>query len=170
MKKLIAHTGSQGTGKSYATYNKVLEMKRRYPERSVYALADIEAFRRRELNERMTEESQALLFAKKIEMDLEAMAAHDIIVTDRTLVDIVAYTFVAGFHSLATGMLPYAEYHVQYYDEIIFKKIEFNPHWHNDGIREHKDKQFRQNVEDTLLSLYKQLLDPSVFPGAVYYV
>lgn len=166
---MIAYSGSHGTGKSDSAYRLVRELKRNYPTKAVIVLADLEAFCPYPINQGTSEEAQAWLFANQIRREMEALNSFDVVVTDRTLVDIVAYTFAAGFQSLATGQLAYAEQHVSFYSEINFKKICFNPYCHNDGIRDADDMEFRQRVEDIMLSFHEQLLDPSVFPGVVHY-
>jgi acyl-CoA thioesterase FadM len=100
---------------------------------------------------------------------MEAIHRFDITVTDRTIIDVIAYTRAMGFHSLAEGMLKYAEHHCQYYSSIHFKQIRFNQHCHPDGIRD-TDLEFRQEVENTMLEIYLLLETHGMLPGGIYRV
>ncbi len=85
------------------------------------------------------------------------MASFDIVVTDRTIVDVIAYTQVAGFHDLANNMIFFAESYISIYKQIFFRKISKNEFCHADGIRETKDRRFRREVEETMEALYAML-------------
>lgn len=167
---IIAFTATHGTGKTEAALNKGAELKRAYPEKSIHVLHDLEAFCPFEINSKMTEASQMWLFSQQIREELSSRAVFDMVVTDRTLVDIIAYTYVAGFVDLAGGMMAYARQHVKIYHKIYFKKIINNEHCFADGIREAENKLFRQDVENVLCELYQNLVVGGQIPGKLYYI
>ena len=157
MDKIIAFSGSHGTGKSYAAYNETINLKRQYPNKSVVAICDLDAFCPYPINKNSTEKTQMWMFSNRIQKELEAMRYFDIAVTDRTIVDIVAYTHVAGFFDMAKQMLALAKQHMRHYKKITFKQIKYNQYWHVDGIRETLDEQFRQDIEDVMLKFHKEI-------------
>lgn len=167
--KTIAFTGSHSTGKTYAATNEMLHLKFNNPGKSVHALCDLEVFCPYPINKDTTEKSQMWLFGNQIREELAASARFDIVVTDRTVVDVIAYTYAAEFWDLAQNMLCYAQHHIKLYETIRFKTIGSNDHLHPDGIRD-TDPVFRQTVEDLLSEFYTQLLDDNQIKGGFYYV
>jgi hypothetical protein len=97
------------------------------------------------------------LFANQLRAELFAMSRFDIVVLDRTIVDVIAYTYVAGFHAVAQGMLNLAAEHVCMYNAITLKHARYNSFSYADGIRETASASFRQRVEDVLVDLYSNL-------------
>ena len=140
-----------------------------HPDKSVCLLCDMEALCPFPINQESSEQAQSWMFSNQIQKELQAAERFDILVTDRTLVDIIAYTYVAGFESLAAGMLGYAEQYVKVYDEIYVKQLKFNSLLHEDGIRD-PDPDFRASVESVLKDLYAQLQDASAITGSLYFV
>jgi len=169
-KTMTAFTGAHGTGKTTAAYKHALTLKYCSPNNSVHALCDLEADCPFLINKDTSEEAQTWLFANQIKQELSAHARFDIVVTDRTVIDVVAYTYVAGFHSLAQAMLAYAEQHMFYYKKINFRKIADNEHCHPDGIRDASDRKYRQDVEDVMLDFYHRLEESGQFSFNIQYV
>lgn len=169
MKQIIAFSGSHGTGKTTAAYNHAQHLKFYNNNKSIHALCDLEAFCPWPFNKETTEQTQTWMFGNQIQQELMALNRFDVVVTDRTIIDVVAYTHVAGFVALAQGMLAYAEQHLVYYYEIRFKKIANNEHCYPDGIRETTDRKFRQDVENAMIDFYSRLKTDGVFPGHIYY-
>jgi hypothetical protein len=161
-RSVISYTGSHGTGKSTGAGRYYEFMKESKTNLAVSFSADIEAMCPYPINKQTTEQAQAWIFAAQLKHEFDAMSRFDVVITDRTIIDTIAYSLVAGFTSQAQAMLSYAEHHIQHYDLIIFKKIFLNPYLYPDGIRETEDLKFRQDVEDTLLSLYDQLIEAGV--------
>nr|WP_321399382.1 AAA family ATPase [uncultured Desulfobacter sp.] len=165
--KHISFSGTHGTGKSTAAAKEYIDQKIN-PEKSVCVLCDMEAMCPFQINEKTTEQAQDWLFANQILRETEARARFDIVITDRTIVDVVAYTYAAGFQELACRMLGFAEHHVQIYDEITIKQAKFNQHCHNDGIRS-TDLDFRMQVETILKDIYRQFQHAGAIRGSVFY-
>ena len=170
MKRVISYTGSHGTGKSTAASQTYHELKMSRPTASIRLFCDLEADCPFPINTHTTEEAQLWMFSNQIQAELFALSKFDILVTDRTVVDVIAYTYCAGFQDLAAAMLGLAEQHVGHYNEINFKQIKDNPFCFPDGIRETETVDFRIEVENILTEMYKQLESEGFITGSIYYV
>lgn len=157
MNKYIALSGSHGTGKTTAAFQEAAQQKILHPSNTIAVLCEQSSLSPYPINKEGTEDSQMWIFTRQIELELEYHSKFDIIVSDRTAVDAIAYTYVAGFHGLAAAMFSLVENHISIYQKIIFKKIAKNNFWYADGIRETTDSQYRQDIENKLLELYQQL-------------
>lgn len=170
MKKRYAYSGTHGVGKSTAAMENGPLLKFACPGKSVHILADQEALCPFAINKETTPEAQLWIFSNQIRQELILSSRFDILVLDRTIVDVIAYTQAAGFDSLAAGMMAVAENYVGVYNSILVKRIKNNPFCFNDGIREAADLEFRQRVEDILLALYARLeLGGYIAQGVVSY-
>jgi hypothetical protein len=169
VKIIRAFSGTHGTGKTTSAYHQANQEKMFNPGKSVHALCNLEAFSPWPINRDGSEQTQAWLFANQIKQEISAMRRFDVVVTDRTVVDVIAYTRCLGFHSQADGMMAYAEHHIQYYSSIHVKCIRYNKHHHPDGIRD-MDEAFRQDVENTLVDIYQYMQDQGMIPGGLYFV
>ena len=171
MPKTIAYSGAQGTGKTTAAHQQMVEFKRSHPGRtaSVVFLGECVEKCPAPINRDVSEETQAWLFHKQILSELEARSRFDVVVQDRTIIDVIAYTMVAGFVKLADDLTAYAKNYINYYDVVYVKTIEANHHCHPDGIRD-VDPKFRKDVQQAIFFLYDTLADPDTYPGAVYHV
>ena len=170
MNRIHAYTGSHGTGKSTAVADRTGTLKRLYPGKSIHPVMDQEAFCDLPINGETSPESQMWIFSRILNHEIYLLSRFDIIVTDRTVVDPAAYTFASGFESLAADMLAMATHHMHNYERITFRRIITNEFCHADGIRETKDKKFRQQVEDVLLDMYISLAEQgAIAPDALVY-
>ena len=171
MPKTIAYSGAQGTGKTTAAHQQVVDIKQSMTgdQLNVYFLGEFAEKCPFPINREATEETQSWLFHSQIKAELEARARFDIVVQDRTIIDVIAYTLVAGFTSLADAMTAYAAHHINYYDVVYVKTIEANQYCYPDGIRD-VDPSYRKDVQQAIFSLYDALADPDTYPGAVYHV
>ena len=163
----ISFSGTHGTGKSTAAAYEYRDYKIIHPDKSVCLLCDLEASCPFPINRETSEHAQSWLFANQIQQEIHAAKRFDAVITDRTIVDIVAYTYVAGFEALACAMLGYAEQHVRAYNTIVVKQIEFNSFCQADGIRD-TDQGFRAEVQVLLKDLYKQLKESGAIHGNLY--
>jgi len=164
----ISFSGTHGTGKSTAAALEYRNQKMLHPDQSVYLLCDLESLCPFPINRETTEQAQSWMFASQIQHETQAASRFDVVITDRTIVDVIAYTYVSGFEALACAMLGYAEHHVRVYDDITVKQMQFNAHCHQDGIRE-TDPGFRAEVEVILKDLYQQLKDTGAIHGNLYF-
>lgn len=164
----IAFSGTHGTGKSTSAGHEFINQKCLHPEKSVALICDLEALCPFPINRETTERAQSWIFARQIQREIQAADKFDIVITDRTIIDVVAYTYAAGFEALACGMLGYAEQHVKAYDYITVKQMEFNSHCRMDGFRD-TDPVFRAKVEALLMDLYKQLQESGGLNGRLFF-
>lgn len=155
---VYAFSGSHGTGKSTAVYEFASELKRdgagevgvllevaRRCPLPVYCKDSITTF-----------ESQRWVFAEQMRLEIEMRQLYNVVVSDRTIVDSIAYSSVAGFHDLAYGMLAIARHHVSIYKKVMFCGIAGNPYLKDDGFR-NTDERLQKEVELRMLELYAQL-------------
>jgi len=170
MSQLIAFSGSHGTGKTTAAYNHALHLKYAHPDQSVHALVDQEAFCPYPINQQATPESQLWIFTNKINQELSLLKRFDIVVTDRTVIDVIAYTFCQGFDSMAMTMLEVAKDYISIYHQITFRKIINNEYCYADGMRDAQDQIFRYQIEELLLNYYEELTEASCITGVFKYV
>jgi hypothetical protein len=153
---IIAFSGAQGTGKTTAA-GRVAGLYRdqiKFSGAGVCLITDIERQCPYPINQEATHEAQQWIFNKQMAAEILAAAEYDIVVTDRTLMDVIAYSFVAGFRAQADDMLAVWRRHACYYRRIVFRNIATN-HWNfEDGCRD-TDPVFRARVEATLYELYR---------------
>ena len=153
----IAYTGSHGTGKSTAVFNRAYEEKMNNPNKSVEILHENAARAPKGLyNKKGTAESQLWIFTNQMRTEIELMSFYDIVICDRTVFDSIAYTFYLGFTDLGKKMYELALEHLHTYDQIHFKLIKNNNYLYDCEHRDTKDLVYRQDIENFLLRLYKQ--------------
>jgi len=167
---IIAMSGTHGTGKSTAAGKEYRDLKINYPEKSVKVITDLENNKYYPINKDATPRSQAWLFVNHIRNELKYISLFDIVVMDRTVVDIIGYTAALGFVDQAEGMLSFAATHMSIYKKIYFRKIIGNPYNHADWIRETEDRYFRHDVEAAIDHGYEILKTKDQFPGDLYHV
>lgn len=163
----IGYSGSHGTGKTTAAFQRGLNEKLVHPDKSVHILCNQEALCPYPINKQATPDSQLWIFTNQMNLELYLLSHFDIVVSDRTTVDVVAYTYALGFHSLAYGMMSLVSCHACIYQEIVFKEIVSNEFCHPDGIREIRDRDFRYRVEARLREFYGELILSGALNGGV---
>lgn len=152
--KIIAFTGAQGTGKSTAAVFWGAAIQADYPEKTVRVVSDIERECPYPINREATPEAQEWIFFRHLMAETEAALNCDVVVSDRTLMDVIAYSRTAGFRAQVDEMLQVWKVHVPYYQKIIFRRILTN-YWNvDDGVRD-TDPEFRARVEANLYGLYR---------------
>lgn len=157
--KIIAISGSHGTGKTTAAYALAAELKR---SQAGEVGVVCEVARRCPLpvyrigHNATTRQAQLWVFVEQVRAEIEAVQRYEWVVSDRTIVDSIAYSSVAGFHDLAFGQLSLARHHVSIYERVIFHGAADNPYCTDDGFRD-QDLTLRCEVERRLLELYAEL-------------
>lgn len=152
--KIYAFSGAQGTGKTTAARTVAKSLRKQYPGSSVCLITDVERHCPYPINQEATHQAQQWIFNKQMAAEITAVAEYDCVVTDRTLMDVIAYSFAAGFQAQADDMLRIWRRHAPlYYRKIVFRSICTN-HWNlEDGCRD-TDPVFRSRIEATLYELY----------------
>ncbi|MFW6047540.1 MAG: hypothetical protein ACOCP4_07145 [Candidatus Woesearchaeota archaeon] len=88
-------------------------------------------------------------------MEIEAEKNCDVVITDRTLVDYLAYTRIQ-YEDFFHRFLPYLKYYVSSYDKIYFKSLMNNQYIVDDGTRS-TDKHFQYDIDKTIQNIYEML-------------
>jgi hypothetical protein len=154
--RIIAYSGTHGTGKTTAVYNRIGILKKVNPLSLIGPHVENLPFCPYPINRDSTEESQLWVFTNHIQAELNLLTRYDIVVSDRTAADAIAYTFAFGFNDLAEHMLALASHHIHRYSEIILLTAEGNPHHFDDGFRD-SDEPFRLDVERWMFQVYDRL-------------
>ncbi len=89
------------------------------------------------------------------------LAEYDVVVSNRTAVDIIAYTEAAGHHFLAASMTALVRNHMHRYKEIGLNTLEHDPTPFG-GNEADTDIAFLYKVEQKMVELYQQL---GIFTG-----
>ena len=153
----IAFTGTHGTGKSTAVFNRAYEEKMNNPNSRVEILHENAARAPKGLfNKKGTPESQLWIFTNQMRSEIELTSFYDIVICDRTVFDSIAYTIWLGHVDLAQSMFNLALSHLQSYDEIIFKQIKTNNYLSDCEHRDTKDLEYRELIENHLMRLYEK--------------
>lgn len=160
MGKIIAFSGSHGTGKTTAVFEYAAKLKK--TTRSEVGIIT-EVARRCPLPVLGSDscvpssEAQIWIFAEQIRCEIEASLRYDITVSDRTAADSIAYSLLSGFTDLAGAQVALARHHMRIYKEIKFQRID--PDWPrlvDDGFRS-VDHELQIEVERLLLGVYREL-------------
>lgn len=154
--RIIAYSGTHGTGKTTAVYDRIGALKRRHPDKLIGPHVENLIFCPYPINGRSSMESQLWVFTNHIQAELNLMTRYDIVVSDRSAVDAIAYTSAHGWTDLAGQMMGLVRSHMAHYSEIVFMMAEGNRHVHADGLRD-VDEAFRKEVQVHMLWIYGQL-------------
>lgn len=160
---IIVFSGAHGTGKTTAAFNLAakLKMKTTYDVRVRTELSrdcpyqicarvdgrDVQA----------QKEAQWWIFANQILRDLDAAQFNGVVIHDRGLADVIAYTSALGWHDMAYAMITVARQMdiKRLYDVVIFKPI-VEARLVDDGLRA-LDQDFQRRVEEALLTAWDDL-------------
>jgi len=153
----VAFSGSHGTGKTTSVFEKAKEMKLFAKDKTVGVISENAMFCPLPINKHTTPNSQMWIFTNQVQAEIAFLAKYDIVISDRTAVDAIAYTLVAGFTELGEAMLELVKNHIGNYDEIYFKSLKHHNYLINDGVRDGTDRNFQEQVERVLLDLYEKL-------------
>lgn len=152
----IAISGTHGTGKSTAVMALARQTKIERPGVEVGVLMEVARACPGNLNRAASSDSQLWIFAEQVRREIEMMrplGAYDCLITDRSVMDSVAYAKALSL-PIWRAMFSMACTRVTTYDRIIFHRIDAHDHWHDDGVRECTDPEFRRLIEQELLGLY----------------
>lgn len=132
MKKIIAVTGTHGTGKTTLTFN----LASHYKEQglNVKIIQEVARFCPFPLNKEMTKETAQWIFFEHSKKELEACKDHEVVICDRTSFDSFVY---AEFLDLPIheNIIKYAKQSLNLYDSLYFVRPNVSCKILNDGIR-----------------------------------
>jgi hypothetical protein len=152
----VAFTGSHGTGKTTAAFKSCYELKLDYPNKKVGILYDLNRFAPK-FNKNGDEASQSWIFHNRISEENKMSDRYPILVCDRTIFDVIAYSYYLTLYGLAKDQLAVAKLRINFYDKIIFKTIKNNDYLTDNNCRDVNDLNFRKDIEDILMDIYKEL-------------
>lgn len=155
--KIIAVTGSHGVGKTTAMFDIAKSLKIKHPGKTLGVLHENVAYAPGPINKKTTIETQLWIFTNQIQAEITMASRYDLVISDRTAVDPIAYTFAAEFYELAESMLKLVANHIKIYRSIIFQSIKNNDYFFDDGFREADDSFYRQFIENKLIEYYHRL-------------
>lgn len=150
----IGITGTHGTGKSTLAYKLANRLKRRFPNKSIYILQEIARECPFPINKKGTLDSQVWLLTTQLVRELElSLCQYDIVITDRCIVDPLAYAITLGIDVANTGLIYLVKTYLKTYDYIYLNTFEDNNYSVDDGVRECKDNDFRIQIEINIVKL-----------------
>jgi len=159
-KKIIAYSGAHGTGKSTAVLSAALRLKR---EENIEAGIIREVARQCPYpivgaKSRTTAEAQHWMFVKQMHLELKLSEAFEVVLSDRSVVDYIAYSSAAGYHDMAYAQLCMARHHVALgiYKEIRFHGVDDFSFLEPDGVRD-LSPALQAEVQARMLELYAEL-------------
>lgn len=160
-RRIVAVTGAHGTGKTTYVMELAARLKR---EGACGEVGIIQETARRcpyriigRNSNRSSEMAQCWIFSAQMQAEQEALRHYPLVLSDRSIVDSIAYSAAQGHHELAFGMVQVARrYAPATYREIVFRSIADHDFLADDGVR-NQDRAFRVEIERTLLDLYAEL-------------
>ena len=156
--RVIALSGPHGTGKTTAAFALAARLKREnggeigivqeVARRCPYTILGAETT--------ATHEAQLWMFIEHMKCEMDALRTYDLVVSDRSIIDYVAYSSVCGFHALAAAQLALAREHVAVYREIRFYGAAEFAYLKPDGTR-NVDPDVQAEVQARMLELFSHL-------------
>ena len=156
---IIAFTGSHGTGKTTSVYDYAAKAKKTHAGNvgilmEVARICDQPVLNRD--GQLPTEDAQRWIFSRQWNDEETLSHRYDWLISDRTIVDCIAYTVFGGHVTLADALMDMARHLMHRYHMIIFKPICANDYCTQDGFRS-TNRKIRQRIEDILINLYDEL-------------
>ena len=150
MNKIIAFSGTHGTGKSTCAYSLAANYK--LSGKSVVVLDELARECPLKINKEADDLTQYWILSSQIKKEIKLMGRYDYVICDRAIVDTIAYGITLGvLHSgLVYSYLPYI---LKYYKDIYLLDPYIFNYQKDDGIRD-MDKEFRLQVHHNLMVLY----------------
>lgn len=156
----IAYTGTHGTGKSTSAFRLSYEYKLLFPNSKILTFTDLQSENPFKINTESDENSQLWIFSKMIQKETTLSNVSDVLITDRSIVDVCAYTLYYEFMDLYDSFISFAKYYIKTYDKIIFKSEKNNNYaFDNNGLRDFVNYKFRSNIDEIMLCIYERLID-----------
>lgn len=144
-KKTIAIAGTHGTGKTTLCYALASRLKDANPGKSVGLVSEVARRCPYPVNEATSAEAQEWIYGAHIVAELEALRLHDIVVSDRSVLDNLVYAWRAGLSGLASYSRAAAWHARKYYRALVFVRPGDEP-ISDDGFRS-TDRKFRDDID-----------------------
>lgn len=149
---IIGISGTHGTGKTTLLYKLAHDLKIRHADKSISVISEIARscpfpiFTSQSIS---TELAQIWIFNAQVKKEIEAAYRNDIVITDRTVFDVIAYTMEVNL-DLATEMMGMAQR--MEYEKIYFVRPTKNLAF-DDGQRS-VDMALREKIDQNLAKIY----------------
>ena len=152
----IAFTGTQGTGKTTSCFDLAKKMKIEHPNKRVTVFHEnASQAPKGQFNKNGSIEGQLWMFTSRVCKEIELTNLFDIVICDRTILDHIAYCYQFKQEDIARKMFDLSFFHLDSYDKIYFKLIKNNDYLFDVSHRDSKDLDYRQNIENLLIDVYK---------------
>jgi len=119
--------GTHGVGKTGFALRMAADMKRGHPGEQVGLVTETARKCPFPVNQDTSVEAQLWIYHTQFAAEIEATALNEILICDRTVLDAVVYTEVAGFRGLRAEMLPGAISWMGTYDELYWIRPGMDP-------------------------------------------
>mgnify|MGYP001265046967 CR=1 FL=1 len=153
----IAFSGTHGVSKTTKVYELASVYKKLHPGKSVAVLTDISKYCPYEVNKDTTFKSQMWILNNMMDMENYLLDYNDILITDRTVMDCLAYTRKAGMKELSEILLNYCLNHMKTYDRIYFIRRSNVIPLVSEKSGRLDDVKFQEEIENILLELYNKV-------------
>ncbi len=154
----ISFSGTHGTGKTTSAYKLAYKMKISNPGKTVGLYLSQNRDCPYGFNKKASKQAQLWIFATQLKNELDLATKFDILITDRTVYDPIAYAYYFGYIDLANDLLSCSLHHVNSYNKIILKTVANNDFLVKEGNdRDVEDLNYRLLVENNLRRIYSYL-------------
>jgi len=166
-KKIIAHVGTHGTGKTTSVFNHAALLSGQFPNKKIGVIPEMARYCPFPINKEQHRDTFSWLFSTQMFSELEASLTYDLCVSDRSVFDPIAYTNIINpsISTIHHVNLALDHYH-RHYQKIILHKASSIHGVVADGFRD-TDPALRLRVENQLISL---LTDCGIDFETVHYV
>ena len=145
--KLIAHTGAHGCGKTVAMLRQAADLMCAYPGLKVGIITGVARDCPYSINRESSTDAQLWIFSKLMQLEVEKRKRYDVVVSDRSIYDVIAYTaYGAKDWKTADWMASMFQKNIQRYDELWFHPASHNEYCYGDGLRD-TDITFRGQID-----------------------
>lgn len=164
MGKIIAFSGSHGTGKTTAAHALMAELKVSQPGADIGFLDEVARRCPWPINLHGCQEGQLWIFGAQVQQELFLMRRHDLVVADRCLLDCIAYTYHHGFDVADAMKDLYWAYLEKFSPYLEIRFLNPQPGYlQADGLRE-VNPEFQMEVHEILKRLHLEIGGPLVWP------
>lgn len=162
MAKLIAITGTHGTGKTTLSFQLAAEYKKLGA--NVKVIQEVARICPFPINDGMTKQAALWIYHEHSKKQLEACRDHDVIICDRTICDSFAYAQYFGieidFLLVDSAILAFRDY-----DKLYFVKPDIP--LSGDGIRS-KDLHFQKGIDEILEGWIKPFVHTKTLSSEIF--
>lgn len=153
-KKIIAVSATQGCGKTTIVYGIATFLKKL--GKNVAVINELARECPFPINQEADDMTQTWIATKQMTKEFEKLGKYEFLIVDRSVLDPICYSQVIGKPEWTSHLLTdYLVAHVKTYYKKLYLLDPFLFNWNTvDNIRDN-DKQFRDNVHNSMLALFK---------------